>query len=156
MEEPRHVRQENLELFGKEAKQVLKDAGLPAKTSDASGLEGNTALAAEIQHHIAAIEQARRSGRIDDAIRDGAILEAIQLGQRFAELRSNLHFEAAYREKERRIARASALTDEQIIAELKRAPTFAAAAAKLGITEQQIRNRIPRSERSRIRKNRKS
>ena len=134
------------------AQLVLQDANLPVDQTTTDGLDGNAALAAEILGHLRLLAGHRRHGRQDDAIH-----AAMMATQRWMELRANVLFEAPVREKERRNERTlRAVTNAQIREKLATTRTFAQAADALGITEREIRNRIPRRERDRIRKNRKA
>jgi hypothetical protein len=137
--------EENLDLMRAAARRALTDAGLSADTQPDDKLEGNAAIGAEVLMHIELLQASRRDDRTIDAIN-----EAMLATEKWMQLRANALFEKPVREKQRRVARSSAVTRAQIIDALESEPTVIAAAEKLGIVARQIGNRIKKPERDAI------
>jgi hypothetical protein len=154
---PKQSVDDNIETIRAAAGQAILDANLPSQHSGELRedfqypLEGNGALGYEVLMHLRLIEGARRDNRTDDAIRD-----AMLATEKWMQLRVNALFEKAVREKERRRATASVLTDDECTKALKAHTTVQAAADALGISARQLSNRVPKAVRDRIKLEKKS
>lgn len=142
----------NLSVIRDAARQALRNLGLPENTRPHDELEGNAALGAEVLDHLRTLEAHRRHKRLDDAIH-----ETMMAVQRWMELRANVFFEKPVRARQKQLERlphTKSVSDDQIRTALAD-HGMAEAAQKLGITERQIRNRLPAQERRSLAETRK-
>jgi len=122
---------------------ALHVMAVDAKASLSSDHDGNRTLAHEVDQHVKEAIERRTAGDSDAAIH-----HAIMATQRWVQLRANIKFEAAVKEKENRRRRASALSDADIQRAIDTHSTRVFAAAHLGISDRQLRNRINRMRKS--------
>jgi hypothetical protein len=133
-----------IELFKAAAKpastQLRENLDLIARAAAKAESDPTIARGTEYAHSAASYLE-----RLEEAIAKNDAIEAAQAALKLAEvwmqLRADVFFAAAVREKEHRKARNSALSDDDIRREVARSPTLKAAAERLGISERQLRNR---------------
>jgi hypothetical protein len=134
----------NLQYVESLAQAVLAAGGRPTEWAQLinvpeSSLSPNEVFAKRLLGYLRTVPEMAKSNETARALVDG-----MMMGTYVERIIANVHFEKAVREKRRRLDRSSAVSDDQIRAVLKRYSTRVEAAAELGLSPRQLRNRLKR------------